>query len=107
MGLPFAETPDILAFVLQISVTLFASANMMCTSAINTALGIVNTSVLLFVFVSGLVFGDPQSLINRDGGGFFPYGGEGVAKASFGVLFALSEFEMISMSAEVIIWQNF
>ncbi|GFO15998.1 cationic amino acid transporter 4-like [Plakobranchus ocellatus] len=100
MGTPFAETPDILAFVLQIGVTLFASFNVMCTSAINTALGIINISVLIFVFVSGLVVGDPQALVNSDAGGFFPFGWEGVAKASFVILFALSEFEMVSMSAE-------
>ncbi|GFR72279.1 cationic amino acid transporter 4 [Elysia marginata] len=97
---PFSATPDVLAFVLQIGVTAFVCFNILCTSMVNTALGVMNSLVLIFVFVCGLVYGDSQNFLNTDAGGMFPFGAEGVFKAAFLTIFAISEFEMTAMSAE-------
>lgn len=100
-GLPFAESLDVLAFLFQIFVVIIVSCNVLCSSVINTILGILTSSVLVFVFVMGLVFGHGSNLLNEDHGGFFPFGVAGVIKGATLALYALSGFEVIALSAEV------
>lgn len=100
-GLPFAESLDILAFVFQITVVVIISCNVFCSSIINTILGIITSSVLVFVFIAGLVYGDVRNFTNVGHGGFFPFGIAGVIKGASLAIYATSGFEIVSLSAEV------
>ncbi|CAL1535539.1 unnamed protein product, partial [Lymnaea stagnalis] len=99
-GMPFAESLDVLAFIFQIGIVIIVSCNILCSSIINTILGVLTSSVLVFVFVMGLVYGDAENFKNTDHGGFFPFGIAGVVKGTSLALYATSGFEVISMSAE-------
>ncbi|RUS79751.1 hypothetical protein EGW08_012467, partial [Elysia chlorotica] len=99
-GTPLNPVPNVLAFGLQVGMTFFVCFNMLCTSRVNTALGVMNAAVLIFVFIAGIVFGDSQNFVNAHGGGMFSFGAHGVFQAAFLTLFAISEFDLTAMSAE-------
>ena len=101
LGPPFAEKLDIVAFIFQAVITGVVMFNIFCTSIINTVLGILTSSVLIFVFGFGIFYGDSHNFFNSEHGGFFPFGAVGVIKAASMGLYAMSGFEVISMSSEV------
>ncbi|RUS82843.1 hypothetical protein EGW08_009365 [Elysia chlorotica] len=100
LGPPFAEKLDIVAFLFQAVITVVVLFNILCTSVINTVLGVLTSSVLIFVFFAGMIFGDWHTFLNSEHGGFFPFGAVGVVRAASMALYAMSGFEIISMSSE-------
>ncbi|XP_055864674.1 cationic amino acid transporter 4-like [Biomphalaria glabrata] len=99
-GMPFAESLDVLAFAFQIAVVIIVSCNVMCSSIINTILGVLTSSVLIFVFIVGIIYGNPENFRNTEHGGFFPFGIVGVIKGTSLALYATSGFDIICLSAE-------
>ncbi|KAH9490068.1 Cationic amino acid transporter 4 [Bulinus truncatus] len=99
-GMPFADSLDVLAFAFQIVVAVIISCNVLCSSVINTILGILTSSVLIFVFIAGFIYGNPDNFKNADHGGFFPFGIAGVIKGTSLALYATSGYDIICLSAE-------
>ncbi|XP_012943929.1 cationic amino acid transporter 4 [Aplysia californica] len=99
-GLPFAESLDVVAFLFQLFIIIIVSCNVFCSSIVNTILGFLTTSVLVFVFVAGLTFGDSKNFLNADHGGFAPFGVSGIVKGASLALYATIGFEVIAVSSE-------
>ncbi|GFS18335.1 cationic amino acid transporter, partial [Elysia marginata] len=100
LGPPFAEKIDFVAFVFQIVIMIVVSFNILCTSVVNTVLGVLTSSVLIFVFIVGVIHGNSDNFFNSEHGGFFPFGAVGVVKAASMALYAMSGFEIVPMSSE-------
>ena len=64
-------------------------------------LTLITFHLIVLIFVSGIILGNFQNLVNSEHGGFFPFGLAGVVKGASMALYACSGFETIALSSEV------
>ncbi|KAK6177191.1 hypothetical protein SNE40_015345 [Patella caerulea] len=100
LGPPFSHSLDLVAFCFELTVLFIVSLGIHASAKVNFVLSMVSISVLLFVTIMGFIFGNIENVINKDHGGFFPFGVKGVIVATSACFYAFQGFDVICLSAE-------
>ncbi|ESO89936.1 hypothetical protein LOTGIDRAFT_192459, partial [Lottia gigantea] len=100
VGPPLSDHVDIVASLLEIVAMVIVALGIHTSSTVNAVLSMISVGVLLFVTVMGLVLGDISNVVNKDHGGFFPFGFTGVVVATSSCFYAYNGYDVICMSAE-------
>ena len=100
VGHPFRSQPDFVAVVVLLVLTTVVSFGAQCSARVNSVFTYINIAVLLFVTIVGFVYSDFRNWTSKETGGFMPFGWTGVLKGCGACFWAMTGFEIISMSVE-------
>ena len=87
--------PNFLAFVLCLVIMVVLIIGVRASALFNTAMTIINISILSFIILLGLLLSHPLNWSN-----FLPFGFTGVLRGSASAFFAFVGFDVIAASAE-------
>ncbi|CAH1789903.1 unnamed protein product [Owenia fusiformis] len=100
VGEPVAEMPDLIAPCVVIILCIVVSLGAKLGATVNAILAGLNCTILMFVFIVGVIYGDIKNWTLEDKGGFLPFGFAGVVTASAACVYAFAGYDVVALAVE-------